>query len=219
MKSVYIVGAGGLGREVYDWMQEAMDFSKEYCFAGFLDDNTAALKGFDLEASITPLKEYCYQKGDCLICGVANPELKYKLCQPLVEAGAEFLTLIHPSAKVGARSEIGMGSVICPQVVVTCDVRVGAFVLLNLTTTVGHDARIGDWSTVSAHCDITGSVQLGDLVFMGSGSRVIPKKSVGVSATIGAGAVVIRNVPAGCSVFGNPARTIFSSPSKELKER
>lgn len=212
MKSVYIVGAGGLGREVYDWMQEALDFRKEYRFAGFLDDNRAALQGFALEASITPLKEYRYQEEDYLICGIGNPQLKYKLCQPLVEAGAKFLTLIHPSAKVGARSEIGMGSVICPQVVVTCDVHVGAFVLLNLTTTVGHDAKIGDWSTVSAHCDITGSVQLGTSVFMGSGARVIPKKRVGASATLGAGAVVIRDVSEGCSVFGNPARTIFSSP-------
>ena len=92
-----------------------------------------------------------------------------------MEAGAEFLTVIHPSAKI-AWSEIGMGSVICPQVVITCDVRIGAFVLLNLTTTVGHDVRIGDWSTISAHCDITGSVQLGASVFMGSGARVILRK-------------------------------------------
>ncbi|MAV39428.1 MAG: sugar O-acyltransferase [Puniceicoccaceae bacterium] len=214
MKSVYIVGAGGLGREVYDWMHEALDFHNEYRFAGFLDDNRAALQGFALNASITPLKDYCYEEGDCLICGIGNPELKNKLCQPLVEAGAEFLTLIHPSAKVGARSEIGRGSVVCPQVVVTCDVRIGAFVLLNLTTTVGHDACIGDWSTLSAHCDVTGSVQLGPSVFMGSGARIIPKKTVGASATIGAGSVVIRDVSEGCSVFGNPARTIFSRSSK-----
>ena len=165
------------------------------------------------------MKEYRYQEGDCLICGIGNPQLKYKLCQPLVEAGAEFLTVIHPSAKVGARSEIGMGSVICPQVVITCDVRIGAFVLLNLTTTVGHDATIGDWSTISAHCDITGSVQLGASVFMGSGARVIPEKRVGDSATLGAGAVVIRDVSAGCSVFGNPARTIFSNASVKLRPR
>lgn len=217
MKSLYIVGAGGFGREVYDWMRDALDLHNEYRFTAFLDDNRAALQDFELKASVRPLKEYRYKEGDCLICGIGNPQLKYKLCQPLVEAGAEFLTVIHPSAKVGARSEIGMGSVICPQVVITCDVRIGAFVLLNLTTTVGHDARIGDWSTISAHCDITGSVQLGASVFMGSGARVIPEKRVGDSATLGAGAVVIRDISAGCSVFGNPARTIFSNTSSEIK--
>lgn len=214
MKSVFIVGAGGLGREVYDWMHEALDFSEDYRFVGFLDDNRDALQGFDLDASIIPLNEYRNQAGDCLICGIGSPELKYKLCQPLVDSGAEFLTVIHPSAKVGSRSEIGCGTVICPQVVVTSDVRIGSFVLLNLTTTVGHDASIGDWSTVSAHCDITGSVQLGTSVFMGSGARVIPNKKVGASATVGAGSVVIRDVAEGNSVFGNPARTIFSSPVK-----
>ena len=216
MKSLYIVGAGGFGREVYDWIRDALDFQNEYRFTGFLDDNQEALKDFDLEASVRPLKEYRYREGDCLICGIGNPQLKYKICQPLVEAGAEFLTVIHPSAKVGSRSEIGMGSVICPQVVITCDVRIGAFVLINLTSTVGHDARIGDWSTISAHCDITGSVQLGTSVFLGSGARVIPEKRVGDSATLGAGAVVIRDVSSGCSVFGNPARTIFSSASSQI---
>ena len=217
MKSLYIVGAGGFGREVYDWIRDALDMHNEYHFTAFLDDNQSALRDFDLEASVKPLKEYRYKEGDCLICGIGNPQLKYKLCQPLVEAGAEFLTVIHPSAKIGARSEIGMGSVICPQVVITCDVLIGAFVLLNLTTTVGHDATIGDWSTISAHCDITGSVQLGASVFMGSGARVIPQKRVGDSATLGAGAVVIRDVSAGCSVFGNPARTIFSNACSEIK--
>jgi len=43
---------------------------------------------------------------------------------------------------------------------------------------------------------------------MGSRISIIPGLSVGSGATLGAGAVVIRDVPAGVTVVGNPARVL-----------
>ena len=209
MKHIYILGAGGFGREVFQWMLETLDFEKEYQFKGFLDDDLQALDSFDFEIGVVEsIVNYTHQEGDVLLCGLGNPLMKQKVCKPLSEAGATFLTLVHPTAKVGRGGVIGLGSVICPQVILTCDVHIGSFVMMNIMSTAGHDVRIGDWSSVSAHCDCTGGVVIGESVFLGSGARIIPKKKVENHAIIGAGSVVIRDISEGTTVFGNPARPL-----------
>jgi acetyltransferase-like isoleucine patch superfamily enzyme len=54
--------------------------------------------------------------------------------------------------------------------------------------------------------DITGGVVLGKSVTVGSHASVLPGVKVGDGATVGAGSVVMRDVPAGVTVFGVPAR-------------
>lgn len=49
-------------------------------------------------------------------------------------------------------------------------------------------------------------VRIGRNVWIGAGAIVLPGVSVADDAIIGAGSVVTRNVPAGATVVGNPAR-------------
>lgn len=52
---------------------------------------------------------------------------------------------------------------------------------------------------------------LGDDVFVGAGAVIIGRIKIGDGATIGPNSVVTSNVPAGATVFGNPARVILLS--------
>lgn len=209
MKDLYIVGAGGFGREVYGWLH-AMGVSGDWQFSGFLDDNHEALKGFDYDKGVVaPVGDFAVNPSQRFVCGIGDVSTKIKLCQPLLDQGAQFIRVVHPTATVGRNVRLGRGVVVCPGVVLTCDIEVGDMVMINCCSSVGHDAIIGDWCTISAHCDLTGHTKLGRGVFMGSGARVIPGKSVGENAVVGAGSVVIRSVASGQKVFGNPAR-VFS---------
>jgi maltose O-acetyltransferase len=49
-------------------------------------------------------------------------------------------------------------------------------------------------------------VRIGDNVWIGGGAIILPGVTIGDDAIIGAGSVVNRNVPAGATAVGNPAR-------------
>jgi sugar O-acyltransferase (sialic acid O-acetyltransferase NeuD family) len=208
MQKLLIVGAGGFGRELYIWASQHPDCGQAWELEGFLDDNPQALQPFGSFAPVLPLSGHVVDPANLYLCGLGLPPVKEKLLQPLLAAGANFLTFIHPRALVGDRVKLGRGVVLCPGAIASADIVLGDFVMLNLHTTIGHDASIGDWSTLSAHCDVTGRVQVADRVFMGSRVSIIPGLSVASGATLGAGAVVIRDVPAGVTVVGNPARVL-----------
>lgn len=205
-KNLIIAGAGGFGREVFTWARQTWGFHGEWRFKGFLDDKPEI---FDPElhpkAVISSIREYQPDEGDYFLCAVGKPHIKAELSTTLLEKGLQPATLIHPSVIIGRKVEIGIGSILCPNVVLTCDIRLGKFVTLNVATAVGHDSVIGDWSQTSAFCDLTGASKVGRRVFFGSRASLLPGISVGDDAVVGAGSVVIRDVEAGETVFGVPA--------------
>jgi sugar O-acyltransferase (sialic acid O-acetyltransferase NeuD family) len=208
MKKLLIVGAGGFGRELHAWAGQHPDCGRQWQLAGFLDDNPEALKPFGSFAPVAPLTGHRPSADQLYVVGLGMPTLKEQLVAPLVSAGADILTFIHPSAIIGERVTLGRGVVICPGAVLSVDIDVGDFAMVNLNCTIGHDARIGRWTSLSAHCDITGGARVGQGCFFGSRATVIPGKNIGDRTVVAAGAVVMTHVPSDVLVAGNPARVI-----------
>lgn len=208
MKKLFIVGAGGFGRELKTWIGHHPYFLKNATFTAFLDDNKKALDAFSNFALVHSLADHQVSQENIYLCGIAVPSLKEKLIPPLLKNGAQFESFIHPTSIVGERVVLGHGAIVCPQCVLSCDINLGEFVTLNIATTLGHDVQIGDWTTTSAQVDLTGGVKVGRGVFLGSRANVIPQKTIGDYATVAAGAVVFTSVPPQKTFAGNPAREI-----------
>ena len=207
MKKLFIVGAGGFGREVYAWAIHHPDCGQAWELAGFLDDDASVLDDYDYPVGVVGRVQDCQPSAnEVFVCAIGAPEVKKKVCQLLLRRSAEFISLVHPSVITGENVTIGSGVVLCPRVTLTSDISVGDFAAINCHSSAGHDVVIGDWATISGHCDLTGNTRYGEGAFLATGVRIVPGKSVGAAAYVGAGSVVIRAVAAGQKVFGNPAR-------------
>jgi len=205
---VIIVGAGGFGREVLQYVREAYGADPRTHVAGFLDDNPATLQGFDLDCPVLgDTRTYRPQPEDRLLIAVGEPKTRAVLADRFREAGATFLRLIHPTAYVSGTASVGDGCILAPFATVGAHARIGEHSVLTFYASVGHDASVGRWCALSPHSVVNGGTRIGDRVFLGSHAVVNPLQSVGDDAKVAAGAVVYRPVPPSTIAAGNPAKT------------
>ena len=90
----------------------------------------------------------------------------------------------------------------------TCDITLGRFVLLNLGCTVGHDAVLGDFCSLMPHANVSGAARLEHGVYLGTNATVIQGVRVGAHTIVGAGAVAVRDLPANVTAVGVPAKEL-----------
>lgn len=195
----FVLGAGGLGREI--------------AFCGpldcvFLDDDLALLgrtfDGVKVGGTVTNLAEESY-----VIAGVGLPAVKVRLVELATARRARFLSVQHQSAVwMSEPQESRVGVFLAAGAVLTVDVQLGSHVAVLNNATVGHDTVVGDYSTICPNASVSGYCRIGSRVFVGAGAVILPHITIGDDAVIGAGAVVTKDVPAGATVVGNPAREL-----------
>jgi len=208
-KHFIVVGGGGFGREVACWAADRFGRTGEGHVVGFLDDDVKDAAGFPQGISYRGnIDGYAPREGEELLLAIGSPKAKQQIVARLKSRGARFASLVHPCAVVAMTAAIGEGVVLCPFAAVSANAVVGDFVAVNIASSVGHDVRVGAYSTLSAHDDLTGGVVLEERVMVGSGARVLPGVRIGADAVIGAGAVVVRNVAAGITVYTPPAKQL-----------
>lgn len=209
MKNLYLLGAGGFGREVLAILLAMQtEHGKHWNIMGFLDDTEDPLQGKPCDAQVIgSIKDYFPKKGDVLALCVADPKGKEKIVNLLEPRGVVFETIVPPSAYLGNHCTVGEGAVIMPYFGMTVNCSIGRFATLQLCG-IGHDAQIGDFVTISAHAHILGNVSIGNRVFLGANAVIAPNTQIEDDAYIGVGSVVLKRVRQGEKVFGNPAREI-----------
>lgn len=119
-----------------------------------------------------------------------------------------FTHVIHSSAQVSTRIQVGTGSMLLQGSLVQANSHIGDHVIINTASSVDHDCEVGHFVHIAPRAVLCGRVKIGEGTLVGAGAVILPGVTIGEWATIGAGSVVIHDVPSGVTVAGNPARII-----------
>jgi sugar O-acyltransferase (sialic acid O-acetyltransferase NeuD family) len=212
-RPLVIVGAGGLGREVLVLLRQLNEAGANWDMRGFYDDQPPTeptVAGLPYLGTIEALNQVAEPLA--VAVAVGSSASRATVVGRLTSAQLSFPVLVHPGVRLAAyqRLALGAGCLIQQGCILTCDITLGRFVLLNLGCTVGHDAVLEDFCSLMPHVNIGGGAQLGAGTYLGTNATVIQAVRVGAGATVGAGAVVVRDLPAGVTAVGVPARSMSS---------
>jgi sugar O-acyltransferase (sialic acid O-acetyltransferase NeuD family) len=203
---ILIVGAGGFGREVLQWVRDAWP-AQAGLVAGFLSADAAILDGHDCGLGIigdperfTPLPE------DGLLLGIGIPGVRRRVAESLLDRGGTFLTLVHPAAIVARTASVGAGAIVCPCAVVSDSARVGPCALVNYHASLAHDASAGAYAVLSPYAALGGNAHVGADAFLGLHASVGPGRRVGERSKVSANSCALVDVPADSLAYGVPGR-------------
>jgi len=118
-----------------------------------------------------------------------------------------WITAIHPSAVVFPEVTIGPGTLVFAGTVIEYAVDIGSHVIVNSASCLAHNCKVSDYAHVVA-ADVSSNAFVSEGAFIGIRATIMPGVTVGAWSTVGAGALVTKDIAAGQTVIGQPARPI-----------
>ena len=187
-----LFGYGGHAKEV------ACQMGKEVTF--FVDDEYS--NNIAKPISTFNPKEYM------MIVAVADSKDRAEVINKLPKE-TKYFTFIHPSVHIMDDSiEIGHGSFIGANSILTTNIKLGNHALLNRGNHIGHDSIAGDFFSMMPCAVIGGNVTLGDNVYLGSCSNVREKIYINSNVIVGMNAAVVKDINKSGTYVGVPAKKI-----------
>ena len=94
------------------------------------------------------------------------------------EDGYALAILRHPSAIIADDAHIDVGTLICANVVVQPEARIGKGVILNTGCSIDHDCVIGDYAHIAPGAHLCGNVTVGEGALVGVGVGIAPNTEI-----------------------------------------
>ena len=207
---IVVYGTGGHGRETALLIESMIAAGAPFQLLGYLTDDTTmhgvSVGNLPVLGGSAVLTARSGEMDVAL--GIGNASSRRALVQRIRADTRTFPVLVHPSVPYFDRVTMGEGTQVHAGTILTIDIVLGAFVILNRHVDVSHDCAVSDWATLAPAVTLAGGVQVGEGAIIGARATCIPFVRVGAWSTIGAGAVVTRNIPDNVTAVGIPARPL-----------
>jgi sugar O-acyltransferase (sialic acid O-acetyltransferase NeuD family) len=208
---LFIIGAGGFGREVFSIIQALEGSGGIRHPFGFVDDAPSAADldrvkalGSEVVGSVDDLTKRTEPFSAVLAVGL--PAAREAIASRLGHSPVTFPVLVHPDTTIGCDVRLAEGAVVAAGSRLSTNIRVGRHVHIDQNAVVGHDCDLADFSRLNPQACVSGAVTIGRRALIGANATVLQGLDVGDDAIVGAGAVVTRPVSAATTVKGVPAR-------------
>lgn len=139
-------------------------------------------------------------------CVVGDNHRRETLQRKYTSFNLSFTNIIHPSAIIEARTNLGIGIFIGAFAYVNGLVKIGDGAIVNNHGNIEHGCEIGSFAHIGPNACLTGEAKVGERSFVGAASVLLPHIIMGTDVTCGAGSVVTKDIADGITVFGNPAK-------------
>ena len=213
-----IYGTGGFAREVIPILNEQYPN----------DDNIFVVHKEYLtsEKSINGYSVMSYEdfidipsKEKSITVAISDASIRSKVSTVINQDGIRQSSIISNKSVIMDEVMISNGTIICPFVTITSNIRIGQNFHANIYSYVAHDCIIGDNVTFAPSVKCNGNVIIEDNVYIGTGAIIKQGKSnnpiiLGANSIISAGSFVTRNVQESTTVYGNPAKILSKSSIK-----
>lgn len=208
MQDIVIFGSGGLAREVAFLIEQINSASPQWNILGYVETDRERVGQKVGNYFVFFSEDELVDKELAAAIGIGNPAVIHKIASRFAEhSNISFPNLIHPTViRDEPRVALGRGNILCAGNIFTTDIEIGSFNFFNLNCTYGHDVRIADCCVFNPGINMSGGVEMGSRCLIGTGATILQYLKIGDEVTVGAGSVVTRDVPAGTTVIGVPAK-------------
>ncbi|GAB2863271.1 acetyltransferase [Hymenobacter ruber] len=208
---VAIIGAGGLGQQIAQHLQQTAGWT----VVGFFDD-------FAAPTTVTPYGpvlgrvdaiEAAYTEGtfDAMLMGIGYNHLAFR--QQLFERLAPrvpFAAFVHPASYLDKSAVVGPGCFVSPGCILDLNVHLGPNTFLYPGCVLAHDTTVVGHSFLAPSVRLAGHVTVQPRCFLGIGTTVIDSLELGEDIRTGGGATVVHNLTGAGTYVGTPAKKIPS---------
>jgi UDP-perosamine 4-acetyltransferase len=207
--TVVVLGAGGHAAVVLEILAGRFEV------AGLLDARTelhgTAIEGVPVLGGDELLPELRGRGIDGFHVGVGSvgdTSPRRRLYDTATGTGLTAVDAVHGNAVLSPSVEHGNGLTAMAGSVVGARGRLGHNVVVNTGAIVEHDCVVGDHVYLASGAVLGAGVEVGTGAHVGLGATVNQGLTIGAGAVVGSGAAVVRDVAAGVTVVGVPARPI-----------